>query len=416
MKLQQLTQTVLNFTERYTKTDMRYIAQSGIWSNLSSVSVTVFSFVLYLVFAHFLTKEAYGTYQYLLSIAALVGSLTLTGMGTSVARAVANGYEGALKQAVRAQLRWMIVPAGAALVGSAYYFLTGNTSIGIGLVLIAIGTPLIYTYNLYSSFLLGKKDFRRGFLFNFASNVPFYGSLILIAFLSDSPLLLLAANLAAQAIGYYCAYRTTLEVYRPSQSVDSGSIRYGAHLSVMGTFSAVANQLDSILVFHILGPAQLAIYSFATAIPDRLSGLLKFIPSAALPRFAIRSEEEIRTGIRARFALAIGGILGIAALYALAAPYVYGFFFPAYIEAASYSGLYALTMLGIVTQIILAALSAHERIRSLYTFNTVMPILQIGTQVVGMVFFGLWGLIVGRVSITLAAVIFSSILLNRKSV
>lgn len=403
--------SLLRFAERHTKTDMTYFARSGAWSNLSSLTVTLFSFVLYLAFAHFLSKETYGTYQYLLSIATLVGSLTLTGMSTSVARSVANGYEGALKQAVRIQLKWAIVPAVAALIGSAYCFYSGSANIGIGLILIAIGTPLIYTFNLYSSFLLGKKDFRRGFIFNLCVNVPFYGSLILVSIAGESPLLLLAVNLAAQAIGYYFAYRATLRVYRPRNVVSPGSVRYGAHLSIMGTLNAVANQLDSLLVFHILGPAQLAIYSFATAIPDRLSGLLKFIPSAALPRFAVRSEQEVRAGIKARIALAITGILLCVTAYAAVAPFFYKFFFPAYVEAAPYSALYALTILGIVTQIILAALSAHERIRPLYAFNTIMPILQIGTQVTGMLIYGLWGLIIGKVMVTIVAIMLSSALL-----
>ena len=40
-------------------------------------------------------------------------------------------------------------------------------------------------------------------------------------------------------------------------------ILYGKHVSIMSAVGTLANQLDNILVYHLLGPASLALYSFS---------------------------------------------------------------------------------------------------------------------------------------------------------
>lgn len=401
-------------TRTFLKSDVRYLAYSGFWSNATSVVVTLLSLALYLVFANFLSKETYGTYQYLLSIAALLGSLTLTGMNTSVARAVAQGFDGAVRQALWYQLKLAWIPFIVAVCGSLFFLNGGEIILAIGIFLSGIFIPLSNAFNTYSAYLHGKRDFKNGFLYNTAINLPFYGSLISLALLSDSPVVLLAGNLVVQTAAYFVALCVVLRRIPKHARREPDSLSFGTHLSVMGVFSALAAQLDSVLAFHYLGAAQLAVYAFATAIPDRLAGLLKFLPAAALPSFSNRSEAEVRQGILLRLPLLTVGLLIIAGIYALGAPFVYRILFPAYTEAISYSQVYGLVLFGIVTQVILAALSAHGRIRSLYVFNIVVPLTQVGLQLLGVLLYGLWGLIFARIATVLFALVFSMGLLLKR--
>src|ERR1700704_3590941 len=176
--LQERLNRVLRWSERYTKTDMVYLFTTGVWGNLGSLSISFFSFVLYVAFAHFLSKETYGTYQYLLSLAAIVGTFTLAGMNTAVTQAIARGYEGGFVKAMHLQMRWNLLPMFGTWAFSVYYFVHGNSTIGFGLLFIGLVTPLINTLNTGSAILGGKKDFRRGFLFNLYSNIPYYGALL----------------------------------------------------------------------------------------------------------------------------------------------------------------------------------------------------------------------------------------------
>lgn len=397
LPLQDRVKTLLRWSEKYTKTDMVYLARGGFWVNLGSVSVSLFSFVLYLAFAHFLPKEVYGTYQYLLSLGSIVGAFTLTGMNAALTRAVAQGKEGTVSASIKLQLRWGILPLIGAWCAGGYYLLQGNTTLGYGLFLIGIFVPLNNALNSYGAWVGGRKDFRAGFFFNLFGNVLFYPALILAAFFSKAALLLLVANLLSQTIALIVSYRAARKIYKPNTVVDTDAFSYGGHLSLMNVFGAIIAQVDSVLAFHLLGAGPLAIYSFATALPDRIGNLVKFIPSIALPKLSTRAPEELRRTLIPRLIWAIFASSIIAGVYMLLAHLFFSIFFPTYLASVPYSMLYALIIIPGIGGIFNTALTAQRSIRALYIFSSVMPAVQLVLMIVGIVLWGLWGLIIARI-------------------
>jgi len=388
---------LLRSSEQYTKTDMVYLFSSGLWSNLGTISVSLGSLLLYIVFGHLVSKEVYGTYQYLLSLGAIIGAFTLTGMNTAVTRAVAQGYEGAMARAVRIQLLWGILPLLGAWCMGGYYLLHGNATLGWGLVLIGIFVPLNNTLNTYGAFLGGKKDFKRGFLYSLWWNVPYYVAVGVAAVFFKSALILLAANLISQGAGLIIAYWRTRRVYRPNHEVGEDTLRYGSHLSAMGLFGVIVAQIDGVLAFQYLGPASLALYSFATAIPDRLGGLFKFLPAAALPKLVHKTPAEVRETLGKRLWLVTATVGAVALAYIAGAHTFFAILFPQYLASVPYSQVYAFMLLmSVGTSVISAALSATADIRSLYIFNVLSPVVSLGFLTAGVAFFGLWGLILAR--------------------
>jgi len=174
----------------------------------------------------------------------------------------------------------------------------------------------------------------------------------------------------------------------------------------MGLLGSVAAQIDTILAFHLLGPAVLAIYSFSTAIPDRIGALFKFIPAAAFPKFVGRSPQEIRRGLGYRLMIGTLLSLALAGTYMLIAYPFFALFFPAYLESVPYSQWYALILGASMGPVLTNALIAHGNVRSLYLFNTVNPIVQIVLQAAGIIFFGLAGLIAGRILASIFVLVF----------
>lgn len=389
----------LRFTERYTKTDMVYLFKSGFWINLGSLMISGFSFFLYLAFAHFLPKEVYGTYQYLLSVGVIVGAFTLTGMNSAVVRAVAKGNEGMVRRSVFTQLRWGFLPLLGACAAGAYYFSHGNSTLGWGLVLIGLFVPFNNALNTYGALPGGRKDFRRSFLFSLSSNLLYYPALIIAAFYSAPALGLLVVNLISQAIGLTLVWYLAVRAYHPNDKTDEETIPYGKHLSLMGVFGTIAGQLDQVFAFHFLGAAPLALYSFATAVPDRLANLTKFVQSAAFPKLAVQTPAQARVTIGSRLIWALLGSALMALGYALIARLFFTLFFPTYIDAVPYSIVYAFIVIPWVSGIFIAALTAQRSIRSLYVFNGIMPVLQVVLQAAGVLVWGLWGLISARLAL-----------------
>ncbi len=116
---------------------------------------------------------------------------------------------------------------------------------------------------------------------------------------------------------------------KPNQTkTDPEMLSYGKHLSVMSLLNGVAGNLDQILVFHYIGATELAIYNFATAIPDQTKGPLKTLDSMVQAKFATQKTGSIRGGMNNKiWLLSIFSVVFVG-LYIVLAPFIYQVFLP----------------------------------------------------------------------------------------
>ena len=187
-------------------------------------------------------------------------------------------------------------------------------------------------------------------------------------------------------------------LYKPDPAkTDPGTLTYGKHLSLMGILGGIAGNIDQVLLFHFVGPAQLATYNFAIAIPDQTKGPLKGLNTMVQAKFVNRSEEEIHTGMRNKILLLFVTSLSFVVLYIAAAPFVYHFLFPKYVDAALYSQIYVVSILAISLSPTGSYLVAKKKLRAQYIGNVIGSIFQIIAMTLGVIYWGLWGLIVARI-------------------
>jgi O-antigen/teichoic acid export membrane protein len=165
----------------------------------------------------------------------------------------------------------------------------------------------------------------------------------------------------------------------------------------MNILNTISMQADRVLVFHYLGAVELAVYAFATSIPDQIKTLFNSIATLAMPRFVKRPLEEVRSTLVYRLLGLSAMALLIASLYALCAPFIFHILFPAYSEAVFYSVLYALTLIPVGAVVPLALLEAHAAKRELYIYNTAGPLFQIAVLAVFVSTMGLLGAVISRI-------------------
>lgn len=390
--------SLLRASERYTKTDMVYLTRSGFWLNLQFVVTSAGALLLSIAFANLLSKEVFGIYQYLLSISALLAAFTYSGYNTAITRSVAQGYPGTLRASIRPQLAWNLLPALAGLAVAAYYLYMGNSTLGLGALCVSFTLPLIATFNSYAAYLAGISDFKRVALYGLVGNIAYYGAMFLFIFWIPEALPLIAVNLGVTTLASILLYHHTVRKIADAAPADPDAPAYAKHLSAMNVLGTFANQVDNFIIFHILGPAQLAVYAIAKLLPERIGSVFKLMTfSAAMPRFAQREYASIRVTLLSRLGLLSVVILAVAGLYALAAPFVFTLIYPTYEAALPFSQLYALTFVSYIGGTVSAALYAHRQVRSLYVLNIGLPIVQIAFQVIGVLLGGLTGLIIGKV-------------------
>jgi O-antigen/teichoic acid export membrane protein len=405
--------TFLRWSERHTKTDMIYLTKGGFWLTLAQVISSASGLILAIAFANLLPKETYGTYKYVLSIIAILGVTTLSDMNTALTQAVARGYAGNYKHVLRICMRWGMIGGAGALGVSIYYFINGNTTLGIAFLVAGIFLPLMDPFAMYNSYLQGKKNFKLSSTLNIISRLVTTGLLIATIALSKNVFWLIISYFAGYTIVRYVSHRYVINHFPQSPEQDKSIISYGKHLSLMSILPTIAGQVDKILVFHYLGTAQLAIYSFATTLPDQVKIIFKNLNALAFPKMAAMDSATLKKSVISKTVrlMILSGSLTV--LYIIAAPLLFQFFLPQYTASIGLSQIFALSILIHPAGLLLTALQSQKAKKELYLFNTYSPIAQIAILFICLSYFGLVGLIAARVLIRVMNALISLLLVLR---
>lgn len=400
---------------RFFKTDMMYVAKSGFWLNANFIFVSLFGLLSSVLFAHLVSKEIYGTYQFVLAIAGIIAVFAPNNMSSAVLRAVAQGYEGDFVKATRYQLRWGLIASIISLGASLWYAMHQNIPLSFSLILLAIFMPSTFALNTWNAYIQGKKDYKRYFFYNTLATFISYGGIIWVLLFKREFMWLIAANIIFGFLANLVLYFITVKKMKPNTETDPGTIPYGKHLSIMGIPQGLAGQLDALLIFHYVGAEALAIYSFATLLPEKIAGGLKFIPVITLPKFSEKSEVDVKNFFKRKiwWLLLFLGIM--SGLYALAAPYLFKFVFPKYIESIAFTQIYSLSFFAIAASVAQAALVSQRKVKELYLTTIAFPIIKTILMFVLLMIYGVWGVIYAQLITILFQIIFPILLLNRST-
>lgn len=387
---------LLRRSEGIFKTDMVYAAKGGFWLTFGQGIATFSSFILAIAFANILSQEEYGTYKYILSLTGLISSISLSGLSTSVVRSVARGFEGSFMQSFYLSLRWGLLMALSAFALSIYYYVNGNNLLAVCMLFTGAFSPLIDSGELYNAFLNGKKAFKGASLMRGIRSLITTLALVIGVLFTKNIAILIAIYFISHTITVCLLFYITYKTYKPNDQIEPDTVRLGKHVSIMNFLSTVSDRIDSVLVFHYFGAAQLAIYSFSLLIPNNILGLIKNIGTLATPKFVNHKPNEVRVNILRKSLSLLYVTLPIALSYILLAPIFFKVFFPAYIESVIYSQVFAITILmsGVIP---LSTLDAHVAIRKKYILSLISNVSKLVLMFIGIYFAGIWGAIFGRI-------------------
>lgn len=384
----------LKLSEKYFKIDMIYLARGGFWSVSTFLFSSILGFGLTLIFANFFSKESYGIYKYIFSIYNILGAFTFSSLGILIIQAVANGKEGVLRKSLDYSLRWNIPFAIITLGVAVYYYFNENLAMAVAFVFISLLAPLIASYNVYSSFLNGKKDFKLISISNGVSSIISSVVTFFLIIYTKNPIYIVIGYFITNAAASAFFYHYTLNKYKPNNEFEEGSLSMGKHFSLMNIFTVISQNIDKILIFHFLGGASLAIYAFAQAPVNQMASLFKLAGPIYTPRILEKTKEENKRELPKKFfRIALVMILPVVG-YILIAPYFYKIFFPQYIEAIIYSQFYVLTLLTFGKKFIAIPMPVYFSKKIQYQMSIINPLIDLVPKLVLLYFFGLAGAIV----------------------
>src|SRR4051812_37889883 len=96
---------------RVFKTDLSYLARGSFWLAIGQMATSACSLLLTVAFANIFTKDGYGTYKYVLSIAGLLSVFSLSGYGDGIIRASARGHDSTIFPATRDRIKFALLGA-----------------------------------------------------------------------------------------------------------------------------------------------------------------------------------------------------------------------------------------------------------------------------------------------------------------
>lgn len=395
-KLRLFITKILIGSQKITGTDNVYIAKHGSYLAIGNIISMAAAFLLSIVFARLLPKEIYGQYRYILSIFALLGISSLQGINDAIIRAVANGFEGTLKQGLKTKLRWSLIGSIASICIALYFWTQGNSEFTISFLIIAVFLPFFKGGEIYQFYLTGKKLFGKRVSYTTLIQILATASIIITLFLTRNLVILILVYFLSYSLLRMFFLFWTIKRTKPNNTKDKETISYGKHLSLMGVIGLVAQEIDKVLLFNFIGPVQLAIYSFASLPIQYLSTPFEIIQELAFPKLSTRPAEEIKKALPKKLIKSIIFILAIILIYIFIAPYFYKILYPQYLESVFYSRLLSLTILVFPISMMTISLQAKMKTKELYKILTINPIIQIILLAILTPIYGILGIIIAK--------------------
>src|SRR3989344_3221294 len=408
-KLKNKIYNLLKWSEQHTATDMIYLARGGFWLTLGQNVSAASSFILAIAFANLLPKETFGLYKYVLSIVGILAISTLPGINTAIIQAVARGYEGSFMPSLKTKIQFGFLGGLLSLFLALYYYLNDNNNLALLFMIPGFFIPFMDSLSLYNYFLQGQKNFRSSTIYGIVSFTGVSVFLILVLFVTKNIFLITLAYFLLWTLFRLFFLIVTLRRFPPKEEKTEETISYGKHLTLMDLFPLIAQQLDKILIFHYLGPVQLAVYNFAIAVPEQIKAPFKNLKLLILLRFSVRETEEIKMGLLGKILKMSGILIGVVLIYFFIAPFLYKLFFPQYLESIFYSRIFALSIIFTSAILPLSFLQSKLAIKELYRFNALRAVFQFILLFVLIFYFGIIGAVVSRISadfLNLAVLIF----------
>lgn len=385
--------------EQRFKVDARYFLSGGFWLTLTQAIVVLAGIITTSLFAYYLSETDYGVYRYLIGLAVVFSSFSLTGLGQSILQTAAKKYYRFYQETIKLNLLYSSAITLFSFVGAVYYYLNENVTLALGCLLIAVLQPIINAFQNTQAFLQGSRRFREATIAQGAKVIVVALASVAALYLTESVLVLFLVYLTANSlvnIAFHLIYQPHDTPATPP-AVAHQYIAYAKSTSFRNIISSVSNRLDTVLIFTQLGAAELAIYTIAIIIPEQIKASFKNLASLLLPKYAKHDNMDIlkRSVPKRSFQLFLI-LLAVTIVYIIAAPYIYELLFPKYEEAVFLSQITALafpTFILYIPYSILQSRVAEKELQKITLYSSLFQIVIIFGFVF---FFGLLGAIMAK--------------------
>lgn len=378
-------------SQKYTGTDMVYLAKSSFWLGLGRVLSTATSFFSSLAFANILLPETYGIYRYALTIFGFLTLFTLTGLDTAITTSTAHHEDQAIKPALKQKILYGFLGLLVGIGISVYYLIVGNQLLAGVVFITALSIPFMDPFYLFTSVLNGKKQFALSTKYNVILRVSTTIIIIATVFITQKIWWIVGIFFFSTIVVRYLLWvMTTKYIEKTSESneITTRTLRFGKHLSLINLISQGAVLVDKALIFHYSGGAALASYYLAQTPFKQVQSIFTSFNVLAIPKLSQAEIGTLKKTLPGKVAKLYIIIIPIIIAYGLLAPWFFKVLYPSYLDTVQLSTLFILLLLFFPISIFSNALTSHHQTKKIYTTTVSYAIIR---TVLLLITVPLWG-------------------------
>lgn len=301
--------------------DWYWFGRNSFWVNFDQAVRSVAELLIIVILARLLSQEVFGQYQLLLSIFMIASLATLSGFNGALLRGLARGYDGTLAVIMNESWRWALSGIVILALTGVIWMASGNTTLGMGLLLAAPVLPFFHAYRRWQVILHAKEEFRKRAIYGLVSSLFLLVSVLIIAsFLPEQLAIIFLSYIGVTAIWNVMLYRRALLLLR-NNKVEKGWRASGYKLVLSEIFGTFYAHLDKLVLVFWLGVEKLAVYAVAILIGEGLKLVIGNLVGVYLPRIHRSDTKQFLKSLWSRIVPMCFLLLGIMFVTWLLVPF-----------------------------------------------------------------------------------------------
>lgn len=387
---------LLRWSEKYTETDMVYLAEGGFWINLQKGARLLVSFLIMYAFGNWLSKDLFGTYEYILAIMGVLTVFTLPGMNKALTGAIAQNKDGTFGHILKLKIKYSLIGSAILATVATYYFFQESYELVFSFLIAAFLFPSFKIFPFYSDFWTGRKRFDIRSKYRVASSILSALIIIPVIYYSDSfPLILISIFLTHSIFDFLFLKKSLSRT--ENRKVDHKSVSLGKTLTFIDAINLFTKNLDNIIIWYFLGAVPVAIYSFGYKPVSKAADFFPF-SDLTFPKLSEKNIKNIKKSLLKKVKKSYLLMIPSTAASIIIAPYFYRIVIPQYVDSVPYFQVLALLFLFIPFSIFKNCLIVEMKKRDLYIINVTSSLLRVFLFLALLPFFGLWGIVISLIT------------------
>jgi O-antigen/teichoic acid export membrane protein len=373
-----------------------------------------FATIFFLIRA--LTPEQYGEYSFIISLMSFSTLTAIPGLQESVTQSTARGFMGTYRKSQPISFLFSFIGMLALFTTAFWYYTQGNTPLSIGCLITSLLFPFSFGLEQWKGLRKGLEDFKvivkMGGIFSTIQGTLVILSVLLIPNSYLLPIfIILFIPLLKNVFMTFKAYK----LVPANAPIEQDSIKYGYKVTAYSVFNIMANNIDSILLFTLLSPTALAVYTVSNKLPELIKKLVQDVGSVLSPRFAKHKTYTKQTDRYIKLFSLASGVMIIGFAFTLMPPIMVFIFGDVYESSVVYAQIIMCSLaVGNISILQSRYISSKLDAKSYRDITIIMSITRIISSIALIPFYGIWGAIISICIYRLVMVITVQIIMNAR--